>query len=337
MNYDVLKGAVERWLVGHDLTTDFDTMVMLAENRIASDLRVREMYKSTTLRPSGDSVKLPDDFIDVRAFGYARSGNSTYQQPLSQTTEDGLNGHPTDTGRGTTYWAHAGDYIRFERLFDWVGQEQWLTPVAYTAGVNDYHGWQAVEAVNNTAGNEHGAFTPGQSVGVKALELNWSVLSPENATLYVTEGDDEPDNLTLLIDDLSIDFAYVGASTYFGVSSVELSDYIAANLGTPLRLTITAASGSAYNGKYPVFRLTYWARFPALTQEAPTNALLSRYFGIYLYGILAEAAPYMGDDERVQTWGAAYQAHVDTANENYRRSLIGPTPRVTLENAEMLP
>lgn len=37
-----------------------------------------------------------------------------------------------------------------------------------------------------------------------------------------------------------------------------------------------------------------------------TNAVLSKYRGLYLYGALLQAAPYMRDDPRIPTWGAMY-------------------------------
>ncbi len=37
-----------------------------------------------------------------------------------------------------------------------------------------------------------------------------------------------------------------------------------------------------------------------------TNDLLTEYPGIYLYGALLQAAPYLRDDDRVQTWGVMY-------------------------------
>jgi hypothetical protein len=53
--------------------------------------------------------------------------------------------------------------------------------------------------------------------------------------------------------------------------------------------------------------MTYYARPSALSDSNPSNAILAASPGIYLYGALIQAAPYLGDDQRTQTWGQLYQ------------------------------
>jgi len=48
--------------------------------------------------------------------------------------------------------------------------------------------------------------------------------------------------------------------------------------------------------------LLYRAAIPALTPEEPHNWLLGRDPDLYLYGTLAEAEPYLKNDERVGLW-----------------------------------
>lgn len=47
-------------------------------------------------------------------------------------------------------------------------------------------------------------------------------------------------------------------------------------------------------------------RFSALSNDADTNTILARWPGLYLYGALSEAAPYLQDDARVALWAAKY-------------------------------
>jgi hypothetical protein len=61
-------------------------------------------------------------------------------------------------------------------------------------------------------------------------------------------------------------------------------------------------------------QLTYYQKIPALTDIAPTNWLLTKHPDLYLYGALLHAAPYLENDERVQLWGTAVQATIDTLN-----------------------
>lgn len=53
--------------------------------------------------------------------------------------------------------------------------------------------------------------------------------------------------------------------------------------------------------------MSYYARFPALS-SAGTNWLLANHPGVYLFASLCEAAPYIANDARIQTWEAKYQA-----------------------------
>jgi hypothetical protein len=57
--------------------------------------------------------------------------------------------------------------------------------------------------------------------------------------------------------------------------------------------------------------MTYYARPSALSETNTSNAILAASPAIYLYGSLLQAAPYLGDDARVQTWGQLYSQACD--------------------------
>ena len=65
--------------------------------------------------------------------------------------------------------------------------------------------------------------------------------------------------------------------------------------------------------------LLYHARIPRLTDDNPTNVLLSRYPDAYLYAALSATAPFLMNDERLQVWGALYQEAVQGINRLSRR------------------
>lgn len=52
--------------------------------------------------------------------------------------------------------------------------------------------------------------------------------------------------------------------------------------------------------------LVYLAAIPALSDANPTNWLLTQHPDAYLYGALAQSAPYLRADERLATWGALF-------------------------------
>ena len=55
----------------------------------------------------------------------------------------------------------------------------------------------------------------------------------------------------------------------------------------------------------------YYAKIPALTPATTATAVLLTSRGVYLYGSLVHSAPFLGDDQRVGTWGALYQQAID--------------------------
>lgn len=60
-------------------------------------------------------------------------------------------------------------------------------------------------------------------------------------------------------------------------------------------------------------RLRYYKQIPKLTDAAPTNALLTRYWDLYFYGSLLAASPGLGDDARIRVWGELYTQAMATA------------------------
>ena len=53
--------------------------------------------------------------------------------------------------------------------------------------------------------------------------------------------------------------------------------------------------------------LTYYAKLTKLSSSVATNWLLTSNPDIYLYGALLQAAPYLQDDARIQTWATLYE------------------------------
>ena len=53
--------------------------------------------------------------------------------------------------------------------------------------------------------------------------------------------------------------------------------------------------------------LTYYAKLTKLSSSVASNWLLSSSPDIYLYGALLQAAPYLQDDARIQTWATLYE------------------------------
>jgi hypothetical protein len=52
--------------------------------------------------------------------------------------------------------------------------------------------------------------------------------------------------------------------------------------------------------------LVYLQAVPALSESSPTNWLLATHPDAYLYGALAQSAPYLKADERLSTWSSLF-------------------------------
>ena len=59
--------------------------------------------------------------------------------------------------------------------------------------------------------------------------------------------------------------------------------------------------------------MVYRQNIPALATNS-TNWLLTLAPDIYLYGALLESAPYIKDDDRIQTWGSGFKIALDDLN-----------------------
>ena len=98
-----------------------------------------------------------------------------------------------------------------------------------------------------------------------------------------------------------------------------------ANIGDTIEVFPTPAA------EYQM-QLQYYAKTPALSDSNTDNWLLSDAPDIYLYGALVQAAPYLNDDARVQTWAALYSAAIQSlqkASDDTRFAGSGLRMRVT--------
>lgn len=78
--------------------------------------------------------------------------------------------------------------------------------------------------------------------------------------------------------------------------------------------------------------LVYYQKIPALSASNATNWLLGEAPDAYLYGALMQAAPYLGEDERVTVWNSLYNAAVvslNAASEKTKNSASALRMKVT--------
>lgn len=86
--------------------------------------------------------------------------------------------------------------------------------------------------------------------------------------------------------------------------------------GRPLYFAVNGGLLELYPapGGSLTLEMTYFAKLPRLTDAAPTNWLLDEDAGIYLYGALIQAAPYLKDDARLPVWAALFKEKIEARN-----------------------
>lgn len=77
-----------------------------------------------------------------------------------------------------------------------------------------------------------------------------------------------------------------------------------------------------------VAEMAYFGKIPALTDDNPTNWLLTKHPDVYLYGTLIHSAPFLKDDERLAGWVSAYDRLVERIRmDDESAKTSGSTPR----------
>lgn len=67
------------------------------------------------------------------------------------------------------------------------------------------------------------------------------------------------------------------------------------------------------------YRIIYYQTLTALSGTNASNSVLAEAPDIYLYGALAEAAPYLEHDERVAMWKELFNDAIDDLNDKRQR------------------
>jgi hypothetical protein len=90
---------------------------------------------------------------------------------------------------------------------------------------------------------------------------------------------------------------------------------------------------SEFTEDEPFAEILFYKAVTPLSSSVASNAILARAPGVYLYGALVHSAPFLLNDERIETWEGAYTALVTGLNKNDRKRagplvsrVVGSTP-----------
>lgn len=100
---------------------------------------------------------------------------------------------------------------------------------------------------------------------------------------------------------------------------------VSSGTGTPSQYTITGtlelnrpASGTV--------SMDYFASLTGLSTANTTNAILTRFPDIYLYGVLAEVFGFSEESQEEAKYRVKFQTSIDAANAQDRKGRHGPSP-----------
>ena len=108
------------------------------------------------------------------------------------------------------------------------------------------------------------------------------------------------------------------------VNAFQISNLRAQNLnvtGRPVNFAISDGSIEVFptpDTSYTL-ELLYYEKISPLS-VVNSNWVLSNHPDAYLYGSLIHSAPYLADDNRIQTWAALYQKAINDINSESERS-----------------
>jgi len=90
-------------------------------------------------------------------------------------------------------------------------------------------------------------------------------------------------------------------------------------LGTNILLGVAPDSATT-------LQINYYKSLSSLSDDNTTNTILTNYPELYLYGSLAESAPFIMQDERINTWAGLYKEALKNANETSSRGSTTSSP-----------
>lgn len=116
-------------------------------------------------------------------------------------------------------------------------------------------------------------------------------------------------------------FSIIGAqiSSLSQTDSKTITDLRTANnnpSGRPTEYTILDGSIEVFPTPDTTYtlELLYYEKLDALNSGNTTNWVLTTYPNAYLYGSLLHSAPYLMEDQRINTWATFYQKAIDDIN-----------------------
>ena len=118
---------------------------------------------------------------------------------------------------------------------------------------------------------------------------------------------------------------------------LRLDSYWSSTTGNPEVYAIADEMYLAPNPAGKNIKVGYFREVPPLTPDSPTNAIVERYGGVYLYACLLEAAAFMDDSPKEESFLAMYGRNLDAANAGAMRRELNPSLDQSAKRSVNLP
>ena len=142
---------------------------------------------------------------------------------------------------------------------------------------------------------------------------------PRARKLQATTLSVSADNKTLPSDFHSLNSLGHDGGTYYGPLNIIAADQLPGvraaqgDTGPPTHASVidNALRMAPVPDATYTLKMTYWRTIAALSSTNATNWILDDHPDIYLYGTLAESAPFLKDDGRIAVWAGRYDAALE--------------------------
>ena len=120
-----------------------------------------------------------------------------------------------------------------------------------------------------------------------------------------------------------------GRVTELTTAQMDLQRQVLPQMDTPIHYSVLGEEMEllpAPDTQYTA-QMIYYAKVPPLaTATGGTNWLLNHYPQIYYYGALLQAAPYLRNDDRIETWRMMYEAAAERIKISNDRGQFSGSP-----------
>ncbi len=330
-SYSTLRSAVDSYLVYSDVDSMFDTFLQLAEARMNREVRVREMESvetRTALVSAGPMTK-----------------TETMTGPTKTTTS------PLVEASGVAAVAVGANSIQ---LYSAVADLPSVGDVVTLNGLVDYPNFPGTVPTNSLNGTPFPVTLSAPNTGIFRIDISplqaagppfTQAWKATNGTFTTNSAGTTTTSTTTTVGTtmeggflLNTSFLEMISVTELGQGSLQ---YVTPRM---IREALALSPAQGQPSLYSVmnetvylhpqtdstrsYTIDYYRKIDPLTSINSANVILDMAPDLYLYGVLSEAQPYLGDADRSAEYNALFQRSINAINNQDTRSRQRPGARI---------